>query len=248
MSKLKGKAKARASKIKKNKQKSDFFLRRKKLIGEIRKYDDPILFAPCETISEEENVKDIFKKMKQVLNVTDNGVGLAASQIGVAKKMVIIKSGPDSHDITCMINPEIESTSVKKKFGREGCLSYPKTFAFIERFTWIEISYYDTDWKKHTIEYDEGNILGIVVQHELEHLSDGHCQIYEWWKDPEGKKQELEEKLKPQEEKSTGGYEIEESEDLKKCKEEQGELNLDDIELYPIQEELKEIIEKDKKE
>jgi peptide deformylase len=214
MTRLNGKARAKANKKKRNKHKNDFFLRRKNLLGEIIKYDDPMLSIECEVVPEGQDVKDIFKKMKQVLNATENGVGLAASQIGVAKKMIIIKSDSSSRDITCMINPEIETTSRKMKFGKEGCLSYPNTYAFIERFTVVSVSYCDENWKKHTVEYEEGNILGIVIQHELEHLLEGHCQIHDWWKDPEGKKKELEERFKPQEEDTSS--EIVESEDKKK--------------------------------
>ena len=244
MSKLKGKARANANRKKKNKQKNDFYLRRKKLLGEIRKYDDPILAVECEIVPEGHDVKDIFKKMNQVLNSTDNGVGLAASQIGETKKLVIVKSDSDSRDIICMINPEIISTSSKKKFGKEGCLSYPNIYAFIERFTEVEVSYHDENWKKHTVDYKDGNILGIIVQHELEHLSEGHCGVYDWWKDPEGKKKELEERFKPQEE-STGGYEVEESEDLKREKE---EASIEDVELLPMQEKMVEAMEENSNE
>lgn len=219
MTKLKGKARARANKKKKNKRNNDFFARRKKLVAEILKYDDSTLEKECDLISEGEDVKDIFKQMRYVLNATKNGVGLAAPQIGETKRMIVIKPDADSTKITYMINPEIISTSEEKKIGREGCLSYPETFAFIERYTWVEVSYYDENWKKHTVKYKEGDILGIVVQHELEHLNEGHCQVYEWWKDPESKRKELEEKFKPKEddkEEDSGGYEVVESEDLKK--------------------------------
>jgi len=246
MSRPKGKARVKANKKKRNQQKNSFFLRKKSLIGEIRKYDAPALSVECEVVVEGTNVKSLFREMRYVLNATENGVGLAASQIGAAKKMVIIKPDSDSNDITYMINPEIVSTSGKKKYGREGCLSYPNTFAFIERFTSIEVSYFDPDWKKHTIEYNEGDILGIVIQHELEHLELGHCQVYGWWKDPEGKKKELEETFKPdkigaeaasEKVEATGGYDVVESDDLKKEKEEV------DVELFPAQEELLKVIE-----
>ena len=91
MSKPKGKARAKANKKKKNKQKNDFFLRKKRLLGEILKYDDPTLSVECEAVLEGEDVREAFKKMKQVLNATENGVGLAASQIGITKKINIIK-------------------------------------------------------------------------------------------------------------------------------------------------------------
>ena len=220
MTRLKGKARAKANKKKRNKQKNDFFLRRKNLLWEIRKYDDPELAVKCEAVTKEDaiDIKSVFKKMKQVLNATENGVGLAASQIGIPANMIIVKSDSNSKDITCMINPQIESTSREQKFGREGCISYPSTYAFVERFTSIEVSYHDENWKKHIVEYKEGDILGIIFQHEYDHTL-GICQVGDWWKDPEGKKKELEERFKKTEEK-TSNNDVVESEDLKKEKEE----------------------------
>jgi peptide deformylase len=221
MTRLKGKARAKANRKKRNKHKNDFFVKRKSLIGEIRKYDDPDLAMICEDVTKDDaiNIESVFKKMEQVLNVTKNGVGLAASQIGIPAKMIIIKSDSDSRKITRMINPQIESTSKEMKFGREGCLSYPETSAFIERFVSVEVSYFDENWKKHTVEYKKGDFLGIVIQHELEHLEEGHCQVYGWWKDPEGKKKELEERFKKPE-KETSNNDVVESEDMKREKEE----------------------------
>ena len=71
MTRLKGKARVKANRKKKNKQKNDFFLRKKRLVGEIKKYDDPILEVECSEVLKGEDVKDIFKKMIQVLNATD---------------------------------------------------------------------------------------------------------------------------------------------------------------------------------
>ena len=218
MTKLKGKAKARYSKKQKNKNKNDFFIRRKRLLAEILKYDNPILEVKCETVlpEEKDKVVDIFKKMKQVLNVTENGVGLAASQIGITKRIIIIKSDSKSKEITCMINPEIISNSDEMKYGKEGCLSYPDTYAFIERYTSITVKYLDEDFKEHEIEYKEGNILGIIVQHEMEHLEEGHCQVHDWWENPEIMEKIVQNKLQPPKEES---YDVVESEDLQKEKE-----------------------------
>jgi len=242
MSKPKGKARAKANRKAKNKQKNDYFVRKKYLIESIRKYDDFVLYEESKEVPHGEDVKGTFKKMRQVLNATKNGVGLASNQIGITKKMVIIKPDSDSDDITYMINPVIESTSKKKKYGKEMCLSYPGVSGMIEKYTSVEVSYYDQDWKKHTVEYGEGNFLGIIFQHEFEHISlKGHCQVWEWWKDPEGKQKELEEKFKPEEEQNSNN-DVVESEDLKKEKE---EISLNDIELFPFQEEALKVIEED---
>ncbi len=217
MTRAKGKARARNSKKKKNQQKNSFFLRKKKLIGEIRKYDDPILTVECEEVSNGEDVKDIFKKMKQILNVTDNGVGLAASQIGITKKMVIIRPDSKSTNITCMVNPEIIEHSKEMKWGRESCLSFPGISGYVERYTSVTVKYMDEEWKEHIVKYEEEDILGVVVQHEISHIL-GHCKIYNWWKNPKMMQAVLKKKLTPVKQES---YEVEESEDMKREKEEE---------------------------
>ena len=196
MTKLKGKARDRARKKANNKNKNNLFLRKKSLIESIVKYDDPILEKESQLVPHGEDVVEPVKRMIQVLNATKSGVGLSASQIGIDKKIIIIKPNTNSIQITCMINPEIISHSKEMKFGNEGCLSYPGISAIVERYASVEVSYYDVEWNKHTVKYKDGDILGIVVQHEIEHTTPGHCQIFDWWKDPEGKKKELEERMK----------------------------------------------------
>ena len=245
MTRAKGKARARANKKKRNVQKSNNFLRKKSLLSEIRKWDDPILEAECEVVPDGEDVKSIFKKMKYVLNASDNGVGLASSQIGIAKRIVIIKPNVNSSKITCMVNPEIISHSEKMKFGRESCLSYPGISGIIERYVWVEIKYYDEEWKEHIKKYEEMNAR--IVSHEIDHIL-GKCQVYDWWKNPEEKQKELEERFREQEEveeEQEGGYEVVESEDLKK---EKADVPIEDIDLLPIQEKMVEVIEESSKE
>jgi peptide deformylase len=224
MSRLKGKARVRNNKKKKNKSKNDYFLRRKGLLSKIKKYDDVALKVKCLEVKLNDDVKDSISKMKRVLGVTENGVGLAASQVGIATRIILIRKDVKDRDMTVMINPEIISHSEEMKFGREGCLSFPSTFAYVERYTSIKVKYLDEEMKEQEREYKEGDILGIIVQHEIEHL-DGKCALYDWWKNPEEKQKELEERFKKQEEvqevqESSSGYEIEESEDRKREKEE----------------------------
>jgi len=234
MSKSKRKARVKANKKQRRQDKNAYFVRKKQLLSEIRKWDDPILAKKSEVVLNGEDTKVIFKKMRYILNSTGNGVGLAASQIGVSKRLIIIKSDSKSGEIVYMINPEIISNSGEKKFGREMCLSYPDTLAVIERFTSVTVKYFDREWQEQTVVYKEGNILGIVVQHEISHLSEGHCEVYDWWKDPEGMQKVTQEKLKEIEESKSdgveddvdeggGGYDIVESDDMKKERQEREE-------------------------
>jgi peptide deformylase len=197
MGKLRGKAKADARKSKRAQSSRRLEQRNANLINEIRTYDDPVLFEVCDEVvvgSSIEEVTATFDRMQKILHVTENGVGLAAPQIGVTKRMIIIKSDSDSNDYVRMINPKIVSTSEKKKLGREMCLSYPGISAWVERFTAVTVSYLDEKWGEHTVEYKENNILSIIVQHEIDHIF-GICKVGDWWKDPEGKLKEFQDKL-----------------------------------------------------
>ena len=183
MARLKGKARQKDNKKKKNKSKNDYFLRRKSLLLEIRKWDDPSLKIECEEVSEHEDIKNIISQMKRVLRVTEKGVGLAASQIGITKRIIVIRSDVKDNNITAMVNPEIISHSEEMRFGKEGCLSFPFTYAYVERYTSIKVKYFNEEYKEQEKEYKEGDILSVIIQHEIDHIL-GNCALYDWWKDP----------------------------------------------------------------
>jgi peptide deformylase len=217
MSNLKGKIKAKKRKQEAVSKKNSIGLYRQRLLKSILKYDDPILEKKCEVVKDEDSVFETLKKMKKVLIATENGVGLSASQIGITDRIIAIRKDSSSSDILFMINPEIVKHSDEKKYGIEGCLSYPKTYAPIERYVSIEVKYLDKDRKEKTVSYKEGEIEGIIIQHEIDHL-DGNCSLKDWWKNPEEKKKELEKKFEKKKEEESS-YDIFESEEFKKEKE-----------------------------
>ena len=200
MGKLKGKSKAKDRKKKQLQSHKSYGSYVKGLVGEIRKYDDPVLEAKCVPVLPiVDDVKPIIKKMKKVLGCTENGVGLAANQIGVLKNIIIYRKDTSSKDMSVMINPEIISHSDEKKYGIEGCLSFPSVNGFIERWTSIEVKYQNEDMEEKTISFKEGEIEGIIIQHEISHLF-GRCEVYNWWKDPEQMREELQKKFDKQQE------------------------------------------------
>jgi len=227
MTKLKGRAKAKARKQKRKQSQSDHKVYKGGLLAKILKYDNDILTSRCEEVPQGTDVSKTIKTMKKVLGCTENGVGLAASQIGILDRIIAVKPDASKYATTIMINPEIISHSDEKKYGIEGCLSYPKTFAPVERYAWVEIKYFDENWKEQTFKSKVGTIDGIIIQHEIEHLSEGHCQIHDWWADMEGKQAELQEifdaKGKPVEEASSS-YEVVDSEDRQREKAEDESL------------------------
>jgi len=105
-----------------------------------------------------------------------NGVGLAAIQVGIDKRALIInvplEDEEGEHDqpkenTLEMINPVIVEANGCEKF-QEGCLSIPGVYEDIERANHVKVEYFDRYGEKHTIEDD--NFLSVAMQHEIDHL------------------------------------------------------------------------------
>jgi len=105
-----------------------------------------------------------------------NGVGLAAIQIGVDQRVLIInvplEVEEDKHDqpkenTLEMINPVIVEKKGSELF-QEGCLSIPGVYEDVERAKYVKVEYYDRNGEKQTIEDDD--FLAIAMQHEMDHL------------------------------------------------------------------------------
>ncbi len=95
------------------------------------------------------------------------GVGLAAPQVGVLKRIIVIDVS-DPHDPLVLINPVITDKSIEKEVDEEGCLSCPGISVPIKRHTWVQVTYYDLDKKQQVIEGD--GLLARCLQHEIDHL------------------------------------------------------------------------------
>ena len=122
---------------------------------------------PIETFDEELKTltDDMFETMHSV-----NGIGLAATQIGIAKQVAVIDISPEKNEPLVIVNPKIQILDPSKKEDYdEGCLSVPGFFETISRPSDIKLSYQDLNGKKQEIK-PEG-LLTKVVQHELDHLN-----------------------------------------------------------------------------
>ena len=139
-------------------------------IRKILKFPDQdlrIKAKPVETFDEELKTltDDMFETMHSV-----NGIGLAATQIGVAKQVAGIDISPEKNEPLVIVNPKIQILDPSKKEDYdEGCLSVPGFFETISRPSDIKLSYQDLNGKKQEIK-PEG-LLTKVVQHELDHLN-----------------------------------------------------------------------------
>ena len=122
---------------------------------------------PVETFDEKLKTltDDMFETMHSV-----NGIGLAATQIGVAKQVAVIDISPEKNEPLVIVNPAIQILDPSKTEDYdEGCLSVPGFFEKISRPSDIKLTYQDLNGKKQEIK-PEG-LLTKVVQHELDHLN-----------------------------------------------------------------------------
>ena len=136
-------------------------------------YGEDILRAISEDIKEiDDDIKilidDMFETMREV-----HGIGLAAIQVGIPKRLIIVEVESDYSDDNkgyklAMINPKIIEKSPDMIIGEEGCLSLPEIREDVSRSQYIKISYTDIDGKENIIEaYD---LIARIIQHEMDHL------------------------------------------------------------------------------
>jgi len=134
-------------------------------IPKIRKYGDPVLRQKCEPVKEvTDEIRKLIDDMIETMHKNE-GIGLAASQVGVKKRVIVIDVGDGP---LALVNPKI----TKRKRGdvlEEGCLSVPGIFANIKRATKITIEGLDKNGKKVTIE--ASYLAARALQHEVDHLN-----------------------------------------------------------------------------
>ena len=140
---------------------------------------DKILFVPNPLLRQKANkIKKvtnneilIAKKMRDIMNKAP-GVGLAANQIGILKKIVTVSfvdQNTKNQIEYSLFNPNIISYSKEKVVMEEGCLSLPNQFAEIERSEIITLEYLDE--KNSLVKKQADGIEARILQHEIDHLS-----------------------------------------------------------------------------
>ena len=139
----------------------------------IREYGDDVLAKKCKDVKEitpriQELVADMLETMYEA-----NGVGLAAPQVGILKRVVVIDCSPEGDQPLVMINPEILETSGEQT-GYEGCLSLPGKSGVVTRPNYVKAKAFDLEGNEYIVEGEE--LLARAICHELDHL-DGHMYV-----------------------------------------------------------------------
>lgn len=137
----------------------------------------PILTEPNKLLRQvskpvEKVTKDEQKLMDDMLDTmyAANGIGLAAIQIGVPKRIIVMDIGrdPEKKEPRYFVNPVIKNKDPEKATYEEGCLSVPNQFAEIDRPSKCEVEYLDYDGEKKLLKAD--GLLATCIQHEMDHL------------------------------------------------------------------------------
>ncbi len=99
----------------------------------------------------------------------EKGVGLAATQVNIHQRIVVIDVSEDGDQPIVLINPEIIERSDEKVINEEGCLSVPSCYAKVERHSRVTVKALDRNGKEFTLDGEE--LLAVCIQHELDHLA-----------------------------------------------------------------------------
>jgi peptide deformylase len=130
----------------------------------IRKDNDPVLRLKAKQVNKYGNwLTKLLDDMVETMDLA-NGIGLAAPQIGISKRIIVIRL---EEDLYRLINPEVVSEEGKVT-EIEGCLSVPGMLGTVERAEKIKVIANDEEGKE--IEISAEGILSIVLQHEIDHL------------------------------------------------------------------------------
>ncbi|MAZ32029.1 MAG: peptide deformylase [Thalassospira sp.] len=131
---------------------------------------DPRLKQECEEVAEvNDEIRELLDDMLETMYAAP-GIGLAAPQIGVMKRVVVMDVSDDKEKLQPLklVNPEIIWESEDTSVYQEGCLSIPEQYADVERPAEVGLRYLDENGKEHEIEAD--GLLATCIQHELDHL------------------------------------------------------------------------------
>jgi len=131
-------------------------------------YPDPRLHKVAKPVAQvDARIKKIVTDMAETMYEAP-GVGLAATQVDIHERIVVIDVSDDQNELMIFINPEIVWASAETKSWREGCLSVPEFYDEVERPAEIRVKALDIDGKEFEVAAD--GLLAVCLQHELDHL------------------------------------------------------------------------------
>lgn len=140
------------------------------MVREILIWPDPILKQKAKPVAKvDDSVRALVKDMFETMYAAD-GVGLAAPQIGILQRVIVLDTTPRQPESKplAMINPEIIAMEGETTYT-EGCLSIPGEAEDVDRAAIVTVKFLDPEGQEQTLKCDE--LLAIAVQHETDHLN-----------------------------------------------------------------------------
>lgn len=131
-------------------------------------YPDPRLHTVAKPIAAvDAHLRELIERMFATM-YDANGIGLAATQVDVHERLIVIDVTEERNQRLVLINPEVEWASPETRKGDEGCLSVPGIYDGVERSVAIKVRALDENGKSRSIEAE--GLLAVCIQHEMDHL------------------------------------------------------------------------------
>ena len=132
-------------------------------------FPDPRLHTVAKPVQAvDASIKTLISNMLQTMYQA-KGIGLAATQVDVHERLIVIDVSEERDQPLVLINPELVWSSPDKHLNEEGCLSVPGIYDGVERFDEVKVSALDAQGVSRIIEAD--GLLAVCVQHEMDHLA-----------------------------------------------------------------------------
>lgn len=150
-----------------NELEAELLERRDAALAHVVKFGDPVLKSKASPVRE--FGPELRAEVERMVSIMRDGmgVGLAATQVGVLRRLLVFQAGADSEP-TALINPEVEWLSDEVVVAEEGCLSLPRVSMDVERPLHARFSGFDVDGEP--VRLEASGLEARVLQHELDHL------------------------------------------------------------------------------
>ena len=137
-------------------------------VRDILKMGDPRLLRLAKPVPQvDARMKNLVADMLETMYEA-KGIGLAATQVDVHERLIVIDVSEERNAPLVLINPVLTWTSAEKHINEEGCLSVPGIYDGVERFNAVHVTALDDGGKSRIIEAE--GLLAVCIQHEMDHL------------------------------------------------------------------------------
>jgi peptide deformylase len=135
----------------------------------VLRFPDPRLKTKASPVAEITDATSIIIDDMLATMYDEKGVGLAATQVNIHQRIVVVDVSENNDQPIVLINPEIIAKSNETAINEEGCLSVPGVYAKVDRHETCTVKALDRNGKEFTLDAEE--LLSICIQHEIDHLN-----------------------------------------------------------------------------